>query len=57
MGGQLQDPIDSRKTAFAVALKDRALSVAGSSEKAFEAGGIRYSHIMDPRTAGPCRAC
>jgi thiamine biosynthesis lipoprotein ApbE len=34
-------------------LKDRALSVAGSSEKAFEAGGVRYSHIMDPRTGRP----
>ena len=50
---KLQDPIDSRKTAFAIKLKDRALSVAGSSEKAFEAGGVRYSHIMDPRTGRP----
>ena len=51
----LQDPIDSRKSAFAIALKDRALSVAGSSEKAFEAGGVRYSHIMDPRTGKPAQ--
>src|SRR5438552_4496899 len=29
----LHDPIDSRKTALTVQLKDRALSVAGSSEK------------------------
>ena len=50
---KLQDPIDSRNTAFAIKLKDRALSVAGSSEKAFEAGGVRYSHIMDPRTGRP----
>ena len=49
----LQDPIDPRKTAFTIELKDRALSVAGSSEKAFEAGGVRYSHIMDPRTGRP----
>ena len=34
-------------------LKDRALSVAGSSEKSFEADGVRYSHIMDPRTGRP----
>jgi FAD:protein FMN transferase len=52
---KLQDPIDSRKTAFAIRLKDRALSVAGSSEKAFEAGGIKYSHIMDPRTGRPAQ--
>jgi thiamine biosynthesis lipoprotein len=50
---ELQDPIDPRKVAFAIELKDRALSVAGSSEKAFEAGGVRYSHIMDPRTGAP----
>jgi thiamine biosynthesis lipoprotein len=49
----IQDPIDPRKTALTVQLKDRALSVAGSSEKFFEAGGVRYSHIMDPRTGRP----
>jgi thiamine biosynthesis lipoprotein len=49
----IQDPLDSRKIAMTVRLKDRALSVAGTSEKFFEAGGVRYSHIMDPRTARP----
>jgi thiamine biosynthesis lipoprotein len=49
----LQDPVDSRKAALTVALKDRAVSVAGRSEKSFEAGGVRYSHIMDPRTGWP----
>jgi thiamine biosynthesis lipoprotein len=34
-------------------LRDRALSASGSSEKFFEAGGVRYSHIMDPRTLKP----
>ena len=52
---ELQDPIDSRKTAFAIRLKDRAVSVAGSSEKAFEVDGVRYSHIMDPRTGKPAQ--
>ena len=33
--------------------RKRSLSVAGSSEKSFEAGGITYSHIMDPRTGKP----
>jgi thiamine biosynthesis lipoprotein len=50
---ELQDPIDPRKIALTVHLKDRAVSVAGSSEKSFEAGGVRYSHIMDPRTGRP----
>ena len=49
----IQDPIDSRKTALTVTLKDRALSIAGRSEKWFESGGVRYSHIMDPRTGWP----
>jgi FAD:protein FMN transferase len=49
----IQDPIDSRKAAMTVVLKDRAVSVAGRSEKSFESGGVRYSHIMDPRTGRP----
>lgn len=49
----IQDPIDSRKTALTVQLKDRALSVAGTAEQSFEAGGVTYSHIMDPRTGTP----
>ena len=49
----IQDPLDSRKTAITVSLKDRAVSVAGRSEKSFESGGVRYSHIMDPRSGRP----
>lgn len=51
----IQDPIDSRKIALTIELKDRAVSVAGSSEKSFEAGGVTYSHIMDPRTGTPAQ--
>lgn len=49
----IQDPVNAGKIAYTVLLKDRSLSVAGSSEKSFEAGGITYSHIMDPRTGKP----
>jgi thiamine biosynthesis lipoprotein len=49
----IQDPLNPQKIARTVRLKDRALSVAGSSEKSFESGGVRYSHIMDPRTGRP----
>jgi thiamine biosynthesis lipoprotein len=49
----VQDPIDTRKVALTVTLRDRALSVSGTSEKSFESGGTRYSHIMDPRTGWP----
>ena len=51
----IQDPLDADKLAFTVALADRALSVSGVSEKFFEADGVRYSHIMDPRTGWPAR--
>jgi thiamine biosynthesis lipoprotein len=51
----LQDPIDPARTALTVNLRDRALSVAGTSEKSFEAGGVTYSHIMDPRTGRPAQ--
>jgi FAD:protein FMN transferase len=51
----IQDPTSGRQVAMSVALRDRALSVAGISEKWFEAGGSRYSHIMDPRTGRPAQ--
>ena len=50
---ELQDPLDARKIALTVKLKNQALSVSGSSEKFFEVKGKRYSHIMDPRTGKP----
>jgi thiamine biosynthesis lipoprotein len=49
----IQDPLDSLKVAFDVPLENRALSISGVSEKFFELGGVRYSHIMDPRTGRP----
>jgi thiamine biosynthesis lipoprotein len=52
---QIQDPLDARRVAFTVTLKDRALSMSGSSEKSFEVDGVRYTHIMDPRTGRPVR--
>jgi FAD:protein FMN transferase len=49
----IQDPLYERRIAFSIPLKDRAVSVSGSSEKFFERDGVRYSHIMDPRTGHP----
>src|SRR5262249_1408238 len=49
----IQDPIDARKIALTLALKDRAISVAGRSEKFFVADGVTYSPIMDPRPGMP----
>ena len=50
---ELQDPLDARKIALTVRLRDQALSVSGSAEKFFELNGKRYSHIMHPRTGRP----
>jgi thiamine biosynthesis lipoprotein len=51
----VEDPLDARKIAFTVPLTDRALSISGISAKSFEHEGVRYSHIMDPRTGYPVR--
>jgi thiamine biosynthesis lipoprotein len=51
----IQDPTGGERTALTVRLRDRALSVSGSSEKSFERGGVRYSHIMDPRRGRPAQ--
>jgi thiamine biosynthesis lipoprotein len=50
---KVRDPIDSRKTAFTVVLKDRALSISGGDEKFFEVDGVKYAHVFDPRTGRP----
>jgi thiamine biosynthesis lipoprotein len=49
----LEDPLSRGRAALAVRLRDNALSIAGTAEKVFEAGGTRYTHIMDPRTGTP----
>lgn len=49
----VQDPLDPRRVALTIRLKNRALSVSGSAFKAFEKDGATYSHVMDPRTGRP----
>lgn len=50
---KLADPLGQGRIATTVRLRDRALSVSGSYEKFFEIAGVRYSHVMDPRTGWP----
>jgi len=49
----IQDPLHANRTARNAVLRDRALSVSGSYEKSFEIAGVKYGHIMDPRTGRP----
>ena len=50
---QIHHPKDRRKSVAEVFLRDESLSTSGNYEKFFDAGGKRYSHIMDPRTGYP----
>ncbi|HEX7150070.1 MAG TPA: FAD:protein FMN transferase [Thermoanaerobaculia bacterium] len=46
----IADPADRDRPAVELLLTDTSLSTSSGSEKTFEAGGRRFSHIFDPRT-------
>ena len=49
----LRDPRSKTRRAGFLRLSDAALSTSGSEEQFTEHGGIRYGHIIDPRTGWP----
>lgn len=51
----LEDPFDPSRLSARVALKDSALSTSGDYRQAVVHEGVRYSHIIDPRTGSPIR--
>ena len=53
----IRDPRGAPDEAFAsLAVRDQALSTSGDYENFFVAGGVRYHHLVDPRTCRPATA-
>jgi thiamine biosynthesis lipoprotein len=51
----VSDPRVAGTALSRVVLRDRSLSTSGSGEQFFELDGVRYSHLIDPRTGEPVR--
>jgi FAD:protein FMN transferase len=46
----IRHPDDKDKVVLRIPLEDAAFSTSGDYERFFEEGGVRYHHIIDPRT-------
>ncbi len=53
----IQHPRKDGSVLVWIDLQDEAISTAGDYERFFELGGLRYHHILNPRTLQPARGC
>ncbi|RKZ02190.1 MAG: FAD:protein FMN transferase [Candidatus Hydrothermota bacterium] len=51
----IRDPIDKKRVLMVIKVKDRSVCTSGNYERFIEIGGVKYSHIFDPRTGWPVR--
>jgi thiamine biosynthesis lipoprotein len=51
----IRDPHDLGRLAGRLAVADRAVTTSGDYERYFTWHGVRYHHLIDPRTAAPRR--
>jgi len=49
----LYNPADPAAPLGTIRLRDRGLGTSGSAFQRFEAGGVEYGHILDPRAGSP----
>ena len=49
----IRNPDDKQKVVTRIPLENSAMSTSGDYERYFDEGGVRYHHIIDPRTGHP----
>ncbi|MBN2223801.1 MAG: FAD:protein FMN transferase [Deltaproteobacteria bacterium] len=53
----VQDPRNTNKLYAVINAKDIAIVTSGDYERCFFVDGLRYHHILDPKTGYPARGC